>query len=468
MLPEQGATLKRFIQHLTDKKRSQATKDRYTYWLTKLAEHIAKPFEAMSADDLAKYLRTLDELKTATRNTARDTFHHFFKKYLKKPEVMNHPKLEKESIPIESPEILSDAELQQLISAATLPRDKALLVVLIEGGMRIGALAEFPKESPARKTGAGYMAFGDVEKVPHGYKIHVRHTKDREERWVPIYYYAADLKQWLTLHPTQQDNDPLWCYQQGGKLYPLKYGAMKRIVQQAAKRAGIKKRVHPHLLRKQWASMMKEKYDLDSWDIAQMGGWVPNSSQMRRYIRQNPNAVHERYAKRLGIKPHVETVEEPQIRKECLNCREVLSPTSVYCPHCGQIQDRETVELHRESIKENRRAAEQYREEIDLLKQQYAEQKQHSEQKFKEYDKLFKLEDLLQEQKLSQRLSREVIQSHKAVFDTFDGKITDEHVHHYFSSVWYLVERGEMTLDEAAGIVVVKQIVREEMRKDKP
>lgn len=387
MLPVQKATLTRFIRYITDKNRSTATKDRYTYWLTKLADHIPKPFEEMVAADLAKYLRSLDDLKPASRNTARDTFHHFFVKYIKKPEAMEHPKLEKEPIPIESPEILSDDELRQLIGAAKTPRDKAILTVLIEGGMRVGSLAEFPEGSPALQTGPGYMAFGDVEKVPHGYKIHLRHTKDREELWAPIYYYAADLKQWLTLHPTQQDEDPLWCYQKSGELYPLGYGALKMIVQQAAKRAGIKKKVHPHLLRKQWASMMKEKRNLDSWDIAQMGGWVPGSRQMRRYIRQNPNAVHDRYAKSLGIEEQTEEPLGPAVRKECLNCGEVLSPTSIYCPHCGQIQDKETVELHREAIKEDRKAAAQYQErferqdeKMEIMKQQLAEQQKQIEE----------------------------------------------------------------------------------------
>ena len=455
-----------FMQYLDDLNRSQATKNLYLFWLEKLAKIISKPYEDMTSEDLAQFIHSLKKLKPASRNMARNKIHYFFTKFLKLPEVVEHPTLSKEDVPIESPNLLTENEIRSLIGAAKNQRDKALIAVLIEGGMRVGALSEFPKDSPARQTGPGYMTFGDVEKYPHGYKIHIRHTKTREERYVPILFYAADLKQWLTLHPTKNDKDPLWCYQQEGKLNPLSYEAIYRLVSRSAQRAGIKKRVHPHLLRKQFASTMKEKYDLDSWDIAQLGGWVPNSSTLRRYIHQNPNAVHDRYAKRLGIKEQIEEPEGAPVRKECLMCGEVLSPTSKYCPHCGQIQDRETVEIHREAIKENRRVAEQYREEIDLLRQQQTKQRQQTEQKFKELEKLFNSKELIQEQKFSQRLYQESITASKEVEAKIGSKITLEDVHHYFANVWRLVELGEMTLDEASGIAVVKQIVREELRKD--
>ena len=88
MLTEQEQTTKSYLQLLKNKGKSQATQKRFHFWLTKLAEHISKPFEEMTAEDIGKYIRTLKEKSVVTRNTIRQTLGKFFKEFIKNPEIL--------------------------------------------------------------------------------------------------------------------------------------------------------------------------------------------------------------------------------------------------------------------------------------------------------------------------------------------------------------------------------------------
>jgi integrase len=377
MLKAQQATLTKFLHELDDLHRSERTKQGYQFWLTKLAEHTSKPFEAMGPEDLAGFMRTLDSCSPVSRNTVRHVFNHFFATYLKHSEAMQHPTMKPEKAPDKVPDLLTDEEVDRLLAAARNVRDKALIAVFIEGGVRAGALATFPATAPAAKEGPPFMAFKDVQKTPYGWTVRIRHTKGSNQGLVPIATYAPDLTRWMSEHPGQQPDDPLWCYQREGKLLPLDYHAIHRLIHLAARRAGIDKRVHPHLFRKQSATTKKERLGMDSWDIAQLHGWVPDSRVMRKYIHQNPAAAIDRYVKGVGFNEKAQPAPERSLaRKVCPQCKEILGPKSVYCWKCGMIQDKETAELYKESIKEGRKLGEQYQAKFEALEKQLAEQRE--------------------------------------------------------------------------------------------
>jgi site-specific recombinase XerD len=145
-------------------------------------------------------------------------------------------------------EILTAGEVRALIQgcSATAPtgvRNRALLVVLYRGGLRIGeALALFPKDvDPARGT------------------VRVLHGKGDQARTVGLDPGAlAVVERWLTerkkLGITARRR--LFCTLGGA---PLKDAYVRQLLPRLATRAGIDKRVHAHGLRHTHAAELAEE-----------------------------------------------------------------------------------------------------------------------------------------------------------------------------------------------------------------
>jgi len=112
----------------------------------------------------------------------------------------------------------------------------------------------------------------------------------------------------------------------------LTYADVYSIIRQATKRAGIKKRIHPHLFRHTRATILASKVTEAPLE-AQMG-WVHGSKQTRTYVhlslRDQDNAILKAY----GIKvPENETIQEDK-PKECPRCHTLNPSDAQYCRNC--------------------------------------------------------------------------------------------------------------------------------------
>jgi site-specific recombinase XerD len=379
MIPQQQATLDRFLQLLRERNCSQATIKNNRRCLTTLAEYLPQPFEAMTADDLAGFLHSLTGLQSVnSRNSVRQVLRHFFGKVLNQPEKTHHPALQRERPITTTPRFPTDEEVDRLLNGTRNVRDRALLAVLVEGGMRIGALASFPAGSYDSNAGPAYMCYGDIErdpKYPSGLLLRIRKSKTRTERQVPIYQFAAYLAHWQGLHPTRKANDPLWCYQRAGRLYPLGCHQIWRLLKTTARRVGIEVSVYPHLFRKRCATQDAERGMKDR-DIAQLRGWVPGSPILNRYIFQSDGKPRDRYAASIGMPPaSTSQPTKTQVVQACANCGNELPRQANVCPKCGLPADAMIAEQLKEAWMKNREVAAQFQDTLESLKKQLAEQR---------------------------------------------------------------------------------------------
>ncbi len=75
-------------------------------------------------------------------------------------------------------------------------------------------------------------------------------------RRVRVIFSASALATWMNHHPARDEPEsPLWTsFDRVGSKHRLEYGAVRRILESAAKRCGVKKRVNPHSFRHARAS----------------------------------------------------------------------------------------------------------------------------------------------------------------------------------------------------------------------
>jgi len=70
------------------------------------------------------------------------------------------------------------------------------------------------------------------------------------ERWVLLPFSTLYLSEWLRYHPDPSPNNWLWVTLGKGKYGSrMDYDAIRMLLKKIAKRAGVKKRVNPHIFR---------------------------------------------------------------------------------------------------------------------------------------------------------------------------------------------------------------------------
>lgn len=139
---------------------------------------------------------------------------------------------------------LSRDEIQAMEDAASTERDKLVVRVLADTGMRLGELLSL-RASDVRSEGGRHV-------------IKVLGKGDRE-RLIPIQPALARRLRRFADRPRQDStSDKLFLTlrrsRDTGQLGPLKESAVEQMIRNLAEVAGIEKRVYPHLLRHSFAT----------------------------------------------------------------------------------------------------------------------------------------------------------------------------------------------------------------------
>lgn len=220
--------------------------------------------------------------------------------------------------------LITQDEVNKLIESSENPRDRALFSSLYDSGARIGELLSM------KIRDVGFDNYGAIFKV-------TGKTGFRQIRIVgnSIPYLRA----WIQVHPKKRDKDAwLFCKisndVSGTK---LTHHDVYSIFRKVSKRAGIKRRIHPHLFRHTRATILASRV-VEAPLESQMG-WVHGSKQTKTYVhlslRDQDNAILKGYG--IEIKEKDKTKEETP--KECPRCGQLNPTTFTYCGTCGMPLD---------------------------------------------------------------------------------------------------------------------------------
>jgi integrase/recombinase XerD len=138
---------------------------------------------------------------------------------------------------LREPDVITEEEARRMIEAAPSSRDRVLIAVTFEGGLRIDELLD--------------MKIQDVSFDEHGARASV-HGKTGS-RVVRLIVFAPLLGQYIEQHPRKDRSDgPLWVNPIDSRRNPvggMRYQTTRQAILRVAKLAGITKRIHPHLFR---------------------------------------------------------------------------------------------------------------------------------------------------------------------------------------------------------------------------
>src|SRR2546427_3761946 len=175
-------------------------------------------------------------------------------------------------------DILSRDEIEHLEDTASAERDKLIIRVLGETGVRVGELVKLRTDDLVTRERKNFL--------------HVRRKGDLD-RLVPVIDPALwrRLQRFIRGRPIDASGDRLFLglKRRAGheELMPLTESGVQQMLRTTAQAAGLKKRVHPHLFRYSAATWMRTKH-VDPLTIARVMGWTSLRMLQRIYDQATP------------------------------------------------------------------------------------------------------------------------------------------------------------------------------------
>lgn len=320
---ENSETILKFLEKLFSEGLSKPRIIKYGNHMIVISKMIEKSFEMVKEEDIIKFLSQLEQSDYSqyTKIDYKVVLRRFFR-FLGKGDLVKDIKTtlkrNKKKLP---EELLTKDEVIKMIKAADHPRDKAIIAMLYEGGLRIGELASLKVKN---------VTFDE-----HGAIIKVRGKTG--ERMVRIVSSASLIAAWLEMHKRRDDKEaPLWVnlstnYKKEG----ITYQAVKQNLKRIAEKAGIKKNITPHLFRHSRATHLAR--DLTEAEMNEYFGWVQGSDMPATYVHLSGRDVDDKILQIYNLKPKDRDREDAMRPKECPRCQYINAPVSRYCGRCGTV-----------------------------------------------------------------------------------------------------------------------------------
>lgn len=234
------------IKELQFRNYSPRTLRSYSLWNLSLLRHCGKESFSVTPEDIREYLNYragLPERSGATLNQITSALRFYYEEVLDKPfPGMRRPKKERHL-----PEILSPAEIGQMIGATKNRKHRALLALVYSGGLRA---SEAVKLKPA-----------DLD-IDRGV-LRVRQGKGKKDRITLLSRTALKLvtqylKQESTLIANPDPGEAVWLFPGYPVTGHMSVRTAEKVFETACRKAGIRKKVSLHSLRHAFATHLLE------------------------------------------------------------------------------------------------------------------------------------------------------------------------------------------------------------------
>lgn len=343
-------TLQHWNNQLDLDEKSQATRSDYLEKASIFLRNADKTPDEVEKQDVIDFL---SDRSSSGRRTYKATLRQFFLWY-----YLDYQELPKDELPrfvdnqlkvsgssgqdkVKKEDIPKEEEVKSLLETAWNHRDRALIAVLADRGMRIS-------ETPALDIkDVNFDQAGIYLMVPEAKKDYESYRKNR------LTWSRPALKDWLETHPRRDEEDaPLFVKLQNRQdeddYRSLKYDAARHAFEKLRKRAGVRQNITLHKFRHYSTTQDRQKKHMRDSFIVQDKGW-DDPSMLERYDHLTDDTVDKAHIKQMvedgqldksvlekmnGDGENGEITELELIR--CPNCGDPNSPERDYCDTCNQ------------------------------------------------------------------------------------------------------------------------------------
>ncbi len=327
---EDKEMIRRFVQHLKAQDISTGRLAKYTYHLKNAIERLGISIQLAKREDIERLVSWLQHDSNYTPHTVSDylfAIKRFFKfarygnvdREIPYPEEVRWIRTVIKANERKEPQFFTSEEIEIMIKAATNLRDKAMLAVGYEAGLRATELLTL---------NVGSLVFDD-----RGARLHIERGKTGS-RVVRLITSVSLLARYLEVHPFRNEpSSPLWLTESTNYMnHRLSWIRWNRCLKQVAKRAGVKKRVFNHMLR-HGSATRNAKFLTDS-ELKLMYGWSMSSKMPAVYVHLSGRDLDDKLTALYAGK-EVEPLKPEFAPIVCPRCNEKASRGMVFCPKCA-------------------------------------------------------------------------------------------------------------------------------------
>ena len=227
-------------------------------------------------------------------------------------------------------QILTEEEIQRMLEAANNSRDRALLSVLYEGGLRASEL--------------GDLTWGELRFTSWNVVLNTA-GKTGKPRYVPLVLSRPYLAQWKNDYPGDATNPEAYVFvtlrsakRHGREYPPLTYATVYYLLQTLAELAGIEKHITPHIFRHSRVTHLLQQRTPLTHVCKMMWGNL-DTKQIQTYAHLVNEDMDDYIADLYGIQREGAEEREEDMNvlepRQCKNCGHINAPTQNYCGICG-------------------------------------------------------------------------------------------------------------------------------------
>lgn len=211
----------------------------YVSAVRRFAEFHHRSPEKMGAEEIRSYLLHLVEEQRSRSLLVQAVcgLRFFYGHVLHRPCEVEHVHFPKK--PRKLPVVLSEAEIARLLQAAANLKHQALLMALYSAGLRLGETLR--------------LQAADIDS--QAMKIHVREGKGGKDRYTLLSTTLLEtLRRYYRLYRPHS-----WLFFGVDRQTPINPRTVQQMVAETGQKAGLLKRVHPHMLRHSFATHLLER-----------------------------------------------------------------------------------------------------------------------------------------------------------------------------------------------------------------
>jgi site-specific recombinase XerD len=306
--------------------------NKITFTLVGWRRVLSKPFNQCTIADIHKGIMDLKKFKSLTGETYKANTISDFLKVLKQfytwlakhkySKIIPDRILEikapgRDPMTTTASDLLTPDEISQMVKACKRDADRALLMTLYEGAFRIGEI--------------GRLKWGDLKFDEYGVIANVSFKTDKP-RYIRLVMSLDYLSRWRSIYPGTPEGNALVFVNRNGD--PLTHAQVSRQLDRIALRAGIKKRVNPHVFRHSRITHLVREGVSES--VIKAVAWGSQDSRMlKTYLHLTGQDVDNEMLRLYGIEVAEKKKERGLKPHQCAHCSTINAPTSNYCSTCG-------------------------------------------------------------------------------------------------------------------------------------
>ena len=215
-------------------------------------------------------------------------------------------------------DVLTEKDIEDIISAAATSRDRAILSVMYEGGLRSVDLRK--------------LKWKDVTFDKYGAVLHSA-EKTGIPRYIRVVFSTPYLAAWKADYPGRAEGENHVFVNFRGDTTRLSYQAAKKILQKTAKKAGIQRHVHQHLLRHSRITHLLEQGVSETVVKKMMWGKV-NTPMIAVYEHISEDHIDSEVLSATGINVMTDKTDPKLVAQICDRCGTINPPGKEECQNC--------------------------------------------------------------------------------------------------------------------------------------